>query len=158
MSHGESGASKAEPNLTPLLDMVLQLLMFFMMCVNFVTRQVNENIQLPVMQSAKPMDKRETDLLYLNLTADGHLEVVGQQPLTRLSDMRAYLRTQASDLRRLAREKGVADWEKLKTMVILRADKAVDYKTVFQVLEMCKTAGYQRFQVRAMTRPGGNAG
>ena len=45
MSHGPSAeGSNAEPNLTPLLDVVLQLLMFFMMCVNFVTEQVNEDI------------------------------------------------------------------------------------------------------------------
>jgi biopolymer transport protein ExbD len=45
MSHGSSGeGAVSEPNLTPLLDVVLQLLMFFMMCVNFVNEQVNENI------------------------------------------------------------------------------------------------------------------
>src|SRR5438270_9862169 len=68
MSHGVAGAAPAmEPNLTPLLDMVLQLLMFFMMCVNFVTEQVSEDVKLPVSQSARPMDKTESDVLFLNL-------------------------------------------------------------------------------------------
>ena len=42
MSHGgsDSGVS-AEPNMTPLLDLVLQLLMFFIINVNFVSEQVN---------------------------------------------------------------------------------------------------------------------
>ncbi|MFN6050729.1 MAG: ExbD/TolR family protein, partial [Planctomycetia bacterium] len=48
MSHGgSSDGGNMEPNLTPLLDVVLQLLMFFMMCVNFVTNQVSEDIILP---------------------------------------------------------------------------------------------------------------
>ena len=70
MSHGGGGEGKAtEPNLVPLLDMVMQLLMFFMISVNFVSEQVNESIQLPVAQSARPMDKTDTDVLFLNLAA-----------------------------------------------------------------------------------------
>ncbi len=68
MSHGTGGSTPAaEPNLTPLLDVVLQLLMFFMMCVNFVTEEVNEDIKLPTSQSAKPMMKDGTDTLLLNI-------------------------------------------------------------------------------------------
>src|SRR5689334_3835522 len=68
MSHGPAGdAAHTEPNLTPLLDVVLQLLMFFMMCVNFVSEQVNEDIRLPNSQAVKPMDKADTDLLFINL-------------------------------------------------------------------------------------------
>ena len=58
---------RAEPNLVPLLDLVFQLIMFFMVCVNFVSQQVNEDIKLPVAQSARPMDKTEVDVLFLNL-------------------------------------------------------------------------------------------
>jgi biopolymer transport protein ExbD len=59
MNRGSSRIdSKAEPNLTPLLDVVLQLLMFFMMCVNFVTEQVNSDIALPDAQSARPGQDR----------------------------------------------------------------------------------------------------
>src|SRR3954454_392237 len=68
MSHGPAAeGSVAEPNLTPLLDVVLQLLMFFMMCVNFVTEQVSGDIKLPVSQSARPMNKSETDVLFVNV-------------------------------------------------------------------------------------------
>ena len=68
MSHGTGGDSAhSEPNLTPLLDVVLQLLMFFMMCVNFVNEQVNEDIRLPKSQAVKPMDKADTDVLFINL-------------------------------------------------------------------------------------------
>src|SRR6516165_3668928 len=68
MSHGggDSTCPIIEPNLTPLLDVVLQLLMFFMMCVNFVTEQVNKDIKLPVSESAKAVDKADADALFLN--------------------------------------------------------------------------------------------
>ena len=62
---------KADPNLVPLLDLVFQLIMFFMICVNFVGEQVNADIQLPTSQSARPMDKTDADVLFLNLDAQG---------------------------------------------------------------------------------------
>jgi biopolymer transport protein ExbD len=148
--------SKADPNLTPLLDVVLQLLMFFLMCVNFVTRQVNESIQLPVMQSARPMDKRETDVLYLNLNAAGEVEVLGQNPLKDEGDIRFYLRRQHDDAQRVARASGRSD--EVRTTIVIRADKAADYKDVYQLLDSCKRVGYRKFQVRAMTKPDSNEG
>jgi biopolymer transport protein ExbD len=125
--------------------------MFFMMCVNFVTKQVNESIQLPVMQSARPMDRRETDVLYLNLNSSGQLEVIGRQPMSRDSDMKFYLRRQFEDTQRLARANGKDD--SVKTTIIIRADRATAYKNVYQLMEMCKQVGYRRFQMRALTKP-----
>src|SRR4051794_13729197 len=90
MSHGPaSEGSAAEPNLTPLLDVVLQLLMFFMMCVNFVTEQVNEDVKLPESQSAVPMDKADTDVLFVNIKpfeSRNFRDHVSPQTLAQLED------------------------------------------------------------------------
>ena len=51
MSHGST--EKCEPNLTPLLDLVLQLVMFFMLCANFVVEQTSDKIKLPEAEAAK---------------------------------------------------------------------------------------------------------
>jgi biopolymer transport protein ExbD len=153
MSHGSSNIGiKAEPNLTPLLDMVLQLLMFFMITVNFVNNQVNENIKLPEAQSARPMDKRMVDVLYLNLNQNGKLELVGQDPLSKVTDIKVYLRNQIEDTKRLNREKGKGD--NVKTTVIIRAHKDANYKDVYQLMQLCKTVGYHRLQLRAIQKAG----
>jgi biopolymer transport protein ExbD len=61
MSHGAPGAaSGADPNLTPLLDLVLQLLMFFMICANFTAAQNNEPVKLAESDSAKLPDDRDS--------------------------------------------------------------------------------------------------
>src|SRR6516165_69983 len=105
MSHGSEAASRAaDPNLTPLLDVVLQLLMFFMMCTNFVTTQVNKNIQLPVMTSARPADKKDVDLLYLNIRADGAVEVVGRDPMKTPEAIKTFLNKQFQDAERIAKQ------------------------------------------------------
>jgi biopolymer transport protein ExbD len=153
MSHGSGSQSKAEPNLTPLLDVVLQLLMFFMMCANFVSNQVNENVQLPVMQSARPADKRENDLLFLNLTKEGKLEIPGRDPIA-LKDqnsIKVELRKTYKDVERTLEKN-----EKVKTIIVIRADQNTDYKDVFQVMYFCKEVGYRQFRMRAMTQVSSN--
>ncbi len=62
------GDERVEPNLVPLLDLVLQMVMFFMVCVNFVSEQINANVQLPISTSAhEMMAKTVTDLLVINI-------------------------------------------------------------------------------------------
>jgi biopolymer transport protein ExbD len=57
-----------ELNLTPLLDVVLQLIMFFMMCINFVSEQVNQNVLLPTSTSAQElMAKTDVDVIVINV-------------------------------------------------------------------------------------------
>src|SRR3954471_7064305 len=66
MSHGGGdGGGTCDPPLTPLLDLVLQLLMFFIMCVNFASEQVSGDIKLPYSDSAKPIEKSDMDRLLI---------------------------------------------------------------------------------------------
>src|SRR2546423_239587 len=156
MSHGPAGeGSKAEPNLIPMLDVVLQLLMFFMMCVNFVTEQVNEDIKLPVAQSARPMDKGEVDVLFLNMDPQGRLMIPGKdRPLNTQGEINFYLRQQYADAKRAAEAKGDRSG-KVRTAIIIRGDRDGNWYRVYQLLRACKDAGYSRLQLRAMTRGGG---
>ena len=49
-------SDEIDVNLTPLLDLVLQLIMFFIITVNFVrVDQFDESVSLPVAQSAVPL-------------------------------------------------------------------------------------------------------
>jgi biopolymer transport protein ExbD len=148
-------AIKAEPNLVPLLDLVFQLIMFFMICVNFVSEQVTEDVKLPVSQSARAMDKGEVDVLFLNLDAAGKLLVPGQPaPLATRGEMQYYLRQQYADAKRTAEVGGDASG-KVRTAVIIRADRNASYAQVYELLQMCKTVGYHKLQLRAYTKAEG---
>src|SRR5437588_10974824 len=101
MSHGPSGSDAVEPNLTPLLDVVLQLIMFFMITVNFVrVDQLNEDIKLPVAQAAVPMDQSAEDWVFLNLEKDGKLAGLGTQGLKTPAQLKAYLQRERDALER----------------------------------------------------------
>ncbi|SRR5579883_1215637 len=152
MSHGSAGNEiKAEPNLTPLLDLVLQLLMFFIITANFASQQTNEHIQLPEMQSARPLDKNETEVLFLNLTKDGVVEAPGKDPMKKPADIKTHLRSAYNDAERI-----VGKGKEVNTLVVIRADKSAPYKDVYQLMRWCKEAGFRRFQIRATLKRGGN--
>ncbi len=66
MSHGSSEG--AEPDLTPMLDMVFQLVTFFMLVINFKGAALDQTLQLPVLGSARPLEwKGEFEPLVLNI-------------------------------------------------------------------------------------------
>src|SRR5262245_10825198 len=68
-----------EPNLVPLLDLVLQLVMFFMMCTTFRMEEVEQSIRLPVAQSAKPnAEAKNNDIQFLNVNSEGHVIAPGE--------------------------------------------------------------------------------
>ena len=147
MAHAaELEESPHERALVPLLDMIFQILMFFIMCVNFVTEQVNEDIKLPRSQAARPMDKSEVDVLFLNLNADGKLIVMGREnPLT-LPEIKVWLKQQYSDAERISKD------GKVRTAIIIRADQLANYADVFKVMQACKEAKYTKLKLRAITK------
>jgi biopolymer transport protein ExbD len=69
--------SHAEPNLIPLLDLVLQLVMFFMAATNFARENISEAIKLPLAQSARPIedDELKNERLFLNVEENGDMRV-----------------------------------------------------------------------------------
>jgi biopolymer transport protein ExbD len=171
MSHGPlSSGIKAEPNLTPLLDVVLQLIMFFMMCVNFVrTDQINETVVLPASQSAVPMDKSLTQVVFLNMDKRGKLLVKGEyiDPADKVrpgagtgerekvkvdtqARIKAYLLREKESAERLAGGDPARAGDKI--LVVLRAHKLAKYKDVFTVLQLCTEAGYRKWQLRVLKK------
>ncbi|HMC89883.1 MAG TPA: biopolymer transporter ExbD [Gemmataceae bacterium] len=154
MSHALGDELKAEPNLVPLLDLVFQLIMFFMITMNFVSAQLSEDIKLPIAQSARAMDKAEAEVLILNLEASGKLQVIGQPVRSTAGGKRYFLKTYYADAKRSAEAQGDRKGH-VKTTVIIRADRNANYEDVFELMSLCKEAGFKKLQLRAYTRMGG---
>jgi len=141
---GESGG--CEPNLTPLLDLVLQILMFFMVTINFATEQTHEDVALPESQTARPLPKEGVkDPIFVNLRWNVKQQryeilVTGRKEMTQL-DAKHWIRKQYEDLSRFG---------EVKNPVIIRADKAAEYAQVYQLLQSCSDAGFRNLKVRAL--------
>src|SRR3954462_13439556 len=82
MSASMSSEMSAEPNLTPLLDVVFQLITFFMLVINFSNENYDARVRLPVAGSARPVEEGDKsaaeDRLVLNLDRQGHLLMSGR--------------------------------------------------------------------------------
>jgi biopolymer transport protein ExbD len=143
-----AGGSNADPNLTPLLDMVLQLIMFFMITANFVqTEALNEEVLLPAAQAAAPLDQTAEDYIFLNMNKQGKL--VGYlEDLNNEAKLKAYLMREAEARRRLAEEKGRKG--EVNIVIVLRAHKQASYGDIWRVLDICQKAGYKRWQLRVL--------
>jgi biopolymer transport protein ExbD len=145
-----SSGDGCDPNLTPLLDLVLQLVMFFMITVNFIrVDQFDESIRLPVATNATPLDNTAEEFIFLNLNPKG--ELVGALVNTQLDTpgkLGAYLTQERKDRERVAERKGN---KTPKVVVVLRADKDVRYERVWEVLDLCKRSGFIHWQMRVMT-------
>ena len=143
---------KAEPNMTPLLDLVLQLVMFFMLVANFVMDQVNETIKLPTAIEAKALDKTVDAYVILNVNQQGKV-LLGRSEEANVLEGPVQVRQHMKNVFELdkARTKP-ADWEqgKGRSVIILRAHKDCTYKMVHDVMQACRDAGYADIQLRAV--------
>ncbi|MBL8852237.1 MAG: biopolymer transporter ExbD, partial [Planctomycetaceae bacterium] len=69
-----------EPDLTPILDMVFQLITFFMLVINFKGAALDLELQLPVLGSARPLENEgQEGLLVLNIDSEGRLKIYGTE-------------------------------------------------------------------------------
>jgi biopolymer transport protein ExbD len=144
------GSNDCEPNLIPLLDLVLQLVMFFIMVANFAAQQVSGDVMLPLATSARPPDPNEsTDVLYLNLNNEGKLITPGREPMSSMAEVKYYMISEFQTAKRAAEARGDKD---VKTVVIIRAHKDADFKPVFEILRECKAAGFKKWQLRATVK------
>jgi biopolymer transport protein ExbD len=139
---------KAEPNLTPLLDVVFQLITFFMLMDNYDRR-----ITLPVAGSARPVeDDRQVaeDRLVLNIDKDGHLLMGGEvQPLHKAVQT---IKRQADLIRLNLKAAGqkVDTSSSLPTTIVLRADRDTSFTSVLGLIKACQSNGFRKFALKAM--------
>ena len=94
MSASLSHKANAEPNLTPVLDMVFQLITFFMLVINFKANLIDKAMELPIVGSARPIDKDVHRAFFMvNLNNKGQFTVYGR-PYTD-AQVPAYIANQA---------------------------------------------------------------
>jgi biopolymer transport protein ExbD len=152
MSHGN--LEKCEPNLIPMLDLVLQLVMFFMLCANFIAEDVNATIKLPTALQARPLDKTEDRVIFLNVDKNGWVLPTGRGntvPLRNRIMVANHMKSMAQideELKKQAVAKGKK--EPKPALVILRAHQDCKYGEIADVLLGCQEAGYDKIQFRAI--------
>lgn len=146
----EMNSEKAEPNLTPLLDMVFQLITFFMLVINFKGASLDMTLKLPVLGSARPLEHSgKLEPLLLNVDSEGNVKAGGNSV-----EIEPYVAREASMLKEQLKFAGtpVEGDGTLPVAVIIRADRGAPFRLVNQVITVCQNHGYRKFSLSAMTK------
>ena len=121
-------SESAEVNLSPLIDMVFLLLIFFMVTTVFV-QETGVEVQKPKAATAADLDKRS---ILIAVTQEGHIVYGGE-------------RIAASRVRglvaRLLRERDMP--------VVVVADETSHTGVVVQVIDQCKLGGAKQVSIAA---------
>jgi biopolymer transport protein ExbD len=142
------------PNLTPLLDVVLQLITFFMMLVHFGTKLegATKAIRLPLAPAALPGTDLAFDRIIVALDARGRIIAGGK----RLDEDAAakwwadQARFHRAGLEALSRPNSAS--HELPTVVVLRADRAASYGMVRRTLAEAQERGFVHFSLIVLRR------
>ncbi len=143
-------AEVAEVDMTPMIDIVFQLIAFFMVITNFEQTQADERVKLPKDQLAKPAEVKREEEMTLNVGFIRNLEGEKQSdalvfyaseeiPVLQFKDK---LLQEA----RIYKQKGqpVGD-----VSVIIRADAEVPTGLVQELMKMSQEAGFTKFALSA---------
>jgi biopolymer transport protein ExbD len=123
---GNSGS--AEVNLSPLIDMVFLLLIFFMVTTVFV-QETGVEVQKPKAATATDLEKRS---ILIAVTQEGHIVYGGERiGLPRVRGL----------VSRLLRERDMP--------VVVIADETSHTGVVVQVIDQCKLGGAQQVSIAA---------
>lgn len=143
---GFRGDESFKLNLTPLLDVVLQLITFFMMLIHFGSQieGSTKDVRLPFTPAALPGADLPLDRLTVALDAHGRLLVesraLEQDDAAKWWDKEAKLR--------VAGQKTLGGSVKeLPTIVIVRADRNATYGMVRRTLAQAQERGFAHFSL-----------
>ncbi len=125
----------SELNLTPMIDVLFLLIIFFLIGSTFIESERQFDVQVPSVSAAKPLTA-PPDQLVVNINREGRISLGGK--LVTLPQLTAEL-TQAS--RRFADQS-----------VVIRGDGEGKYQLVADVLAACHKAHIRNFSVATMLK------
>ncbi len=127
--------------MTPMIDMVFQLIAFFMVLVNFTEADQNQRIRLPSSELAKPPDAPLDSPITIHVTSKGTAIMgpneVPVEGLTRLLTVEYQVLVRKSE--------GLAS----QATIIIRGDLDSQFGLIQEVIQICQNVGFEKFALRA---------
>jgi len=118
-------------NLTPMIDVVFLLLIFFLVATKFEEQERELNVVLPQASEAMPLTAKPKEL-FVNIDREGRYVVNGQQQ---------------NDAALLATLQQAAASNPGRQTVIIRADKRCVWQFVVNVMNLCNKARIRDYRV-----------
>lgn len=120
-------------NLTPLIDVVFLLLIFFMVSTTF-SKESELRIQLPE-SSDRPVQQKENQVLEIEISADGAYAVKGPAD-------KAAQQLLGTDRKTLYRALASASGNSKDLVTVIRADRKTPHASVIRAMDIARRLGY----------------
>ena len=143
--------------MTPILDMVFQLITFFMLVINFKSGELDLTLNLPVVGSARPIETKGKKLFVVNVkNVNGQAAISLQGRLILEDRIRGYIATEGEACRfrdHVTKEEIDSGEKELSDQVVIRADDKTPFGNVNLVITSCQEQGFRSFALKAMGKP-----
>lgn len=140
MGRRSEGPSTTDVDMTPMIDIVFQLMTFFIFTLNFSEAEQDDRIQLPLSQLAKPVPGPVEKPITLQVTSTSSVIYAGE--LIPVPQIGGYLEREKASLVNAGRQPADAT-------VIVRADGRAKTGEVQEVVKICQEKGFEKFALRA---------
>jgi biopolymer transport protein ExbD len=127
---------RAEIAMTPLIDMMFLLIIFFLVATAFKNPELDEAVRLPETDTGTPTRQRSEDIV-VNVRQGGVLVVSGR--IVTIDDLRETLTDAAR--------------QNPQQVVRVRGDALAYHKQVVQVLETCRQAKIMNVGISTRLKP-----
>lgn len=149
-----------EVDMTPMIDIVFQLIAFFMVITNFEQNQADERVRLPKDQLARPPEVKRENSFTLNLGFKRDREtgdIIDPKPYLFFGPDEVAVESCDRRLRQEAQFYEALDVDLAEVTVEIRSDGDVSTGLVQELIQKCQevrasqqsTEGFQRFALRA---------
>jgi biopolymer transport protein ExbD len=144
-----------ELDMTPMIDVVFQLIAFFMLVINFEQTQADERVRLPQDELARPPAAPREREVFVNIgfvRDSGTGRIMDPTPYVFSPEGTVAARDYGAELRMEAR---VAQAKKLdpKSMtVVIRADAEVPTGIVQEIIKRAQGYGFEKFSLKAKSK------
>ena len=128
-------------DLTPMIDVTFQLIIFFMLLVNFDQTEQDQRVNLPVSELAEPPEDPYENALTIQLTKDGVI-LFGGEELSSIDQLQSKLRLETQVIQ------AYEDQRIEDTTIIIRADSTAKTGLVQEMVQAAQNVGFRHFALR----------
>jgi biopolymer transport protein ExbD len=130
----------AEMDMTPMIDVTFQLIAFFMFVLNFSEVDLDQRVNLPSSELAKPADVPYENPLTIQLTNTSTVLFSGDE--LSLDQLQSALQREAQIIKAHPTKKTT------DVTVVIRADRKAKAGKVQEVIQMAQKAEFDKFALR----------
>ena len=148
-----------EPNMTPMIDIVVLLMTFFIMVINFSQAESNEAVHLPDSELAQPPETPPSEPMTVQVDADENIYLGSARCWLDPAAVQPGARPLGEVLsEELNMKKVVSEIRPEDITLIIRADAEASVGFVQRFIQTCQSVGIVTFTLRAKHGGEGFAG